>query len=132
MWLKVIKSELIEETIEKARTRTAGFEAGLRNDFATLYRNKKEMKRFTADEKEAIREVSAGNFSQNVLRRLGSLSPGSGQQRNSLSLGMGAASGAYYGSQLGGPVGGGIGAIAVPALGYGAQKTRGTRRTEPR
>ena len=51
LWLKVIKSDLIEETIANARTRAAGFEAGLRNEFSKLWRNKREMKRIYGSRK---------------------------------------------------------------------------------
>ena len=64
-----------------------------------------------------------------MWRKLGSLGPGVGQQRNSFSAGAGAALGAYHGRHAGaGPLGGAVGAVGVPALGYVAQKAaeRGT------
>ena len=126
LWARMRKSELIEETIERATTRAAGTEAGLRNEFSKLYRNKKLMRGFTAEEKAAILDVSAGTPTRNAARILGGLSLGEGQRRNVLN----ALVGGGLGMGLAGP-GGGMAGMAVPAIiGGVSQKIaeRGTRR----
>ena len=127
LWKRQRKSETITEAIENASASKEGVEAGLRNQFSTLYRqrNKKKMRSFSKDEIAAIKAVAMGNMTANVLRRIGSLSGGTGAQRNML-LGM---VGAGAGASLGGPGGGMIGALGVPAAGHIAQRLaeKGTR-----
>lgn len=127
LWKRKRKSETISEAIENASLAKEGVEAGLRNQFSTLYRqrNKPKMRGFTSDEIAAIKAVAEGNMTANVLRRIGSLSGGTGSQRNML-LGV---LGAGAGASLGGPGGGMIGAFAVPGAGHIAQRLaeRGTR-----
>ena len=113
-WRRFRNSELIEETIEKAMTRAAGKEAGLRNEFSKLSRNKKLMKTFNKAERAAIKKVADGSAGLNVLRRIGGLSPGEGQRRNLLTS-MG---GMYGGAEaFGAP-----GAVAAPLIGMTAQR----------
>ena len=116
MWSKLKKSELIDTAIENAQTAQAGVEAGLRAEFKTLWRarNSKKMRGFSDAELNAIKAVAQGNFSANVLRRIGSLGGGLDQGRNMLNLMAGAAGGAA--------VGGPLGAAAVPLIGYGAAR----------
>ena len=116
MWSRLKKSELIDTAIENAQAAQAGVEAGLRNEFRTLYkaRSSKKMRGFTDAELAAIKSVAEGNFGANVLRRIGSLAGGLDQGRNMLNLLGGVGAGAY--------VGGPIGAVAVPALAYGAAR----------
>ena len=135
LWAKMRKSDLIEETIEKASTRAAGVEAGTRNEFSKLYRNKKKMRGFNASEMAAIKAIFEGGsnkpqkMAQNLLRRIGSVGGGSGQQRNVLNLMAGGGLGAAAGASAGGPVGAAIGGAVVPAIGYGAARLaeRGTK-----
>ena len=116
MWSRLKKSELIDTAIENAQAAQAGVEAGLRNEFRTLYRARgsKKMRGFSDAELNAIKSVAEGNFTSNVLRRIGSLGGGLDQGRNMLNLLGGVGAGAY--------VGGPVGAVAVPALAYGAAR----------
>ena len=116
MWSRLKKSELIDTAIENAQAAQAGVEAGLRNEFRTLYRARgsKKMRGFSDAELNAIKSVAQGNFTSNVLRRIGSLAGGLDQGRNMLNLLGGVGAGAY--------VGGPVGAVAVPALAYGAAR----------
>ena len=126
LWARMRKSELIEETIEKATTRASGVESGLRNEFSKLYRNKKLMRGFNEEEKNAIKSVFEGTAGQNALRILGGLSLGEGQRRNVLS----ALVGGGVGMAAMGP-GGGMAGLAGPAIVGGvAQKLAeaGTKR----
>ena len=120
-WGRMRRTELVEEAIEKASQNASGVENGLRVQFRQLLNNKKKMRGFSKAEKEAIKNVSEGKFTRNTLRRIGRLSPGSGQQGSMLLSTLGGA---------GGYAAGGIGgAMAVPAAGYVAQKLaeKGTR-----
>ena len=129
-WQKAKKSEIVEEAISRAQERQAGVEAGLRNEFAALSRNKKKMRGFSAEEQGAIKAVARGDFTTNVMRRIGSMSAGSGQQRNFLNAAAGVSAGAGLGTLFGGPVVGALGAAAAPVIGYGAQQVarRGTQQ----
>ena len=111
LWSRMRKSELIESTIEAATTRAAGTEAGLRNEFSKLYRNKKLMRGFNEEERTAIKAVFEGNIGRNTLRILGGLSLGEGQRRNVLS----ALAGGGVGMAAAGP-GGGLAGLAGPAI----------------
>ena len=126
LWARMRKAELIEETIDRATTRASGVESGLRNEFSKLYRNKKLMRGFNEEEKNAIKSVFEGTAGQNALRILGGLSLGEGQRRNVLS----ALVGGGVGMAAMGP-GGGMAGLAGPAIVGGvAQKLAeaGTKR----
>ena len=129
-WAKMRKSELIDDAIERARSRPAGFEAGLRNEFGALWRNKKKMRGFTDAEKKAIFAVADGTWTANQLRRLGSLGGGSGQQRNVLNAIIAGGGAASVGAATAGPVGALALGLGVPAAGYGAARLaeRATKR----
>ena len=99
MWSRLKKSEILDTAIENAGAAQAGVEAGLRNEFRTLYkaRNSKKMRGFSDAELAAIRAVAQGNFGASVLRRIGSLAGGLDQGRNMLNLLGGVGAGAYVG-----------------------------------
>ena len=120
IWSRLKKSEIIDAAIENAQAAQAGVEAGLRNQFRGLWqaRNSKKMRGFTKDELAAIKAVSQGNLTANVLRRIGSLGGGLDQGRNMLNLMAGVGGGAA----IGGP----IGAAAVPLVGYAAARASKT------
>ena len=111
LWSRMRKSEILEDAIERAGSRAAGIEAGLRNEFSKLFRNKKLMRSFNGEEKAAIEAVFKGTAGQNALRILGGLSLGEGQRRNVLS----ALVGGSVGMGLAGP-GGGMAGLAGPAI----------------
>ena len=112
LWARLRKSELVDGAIENAQVAQAGVEAGLRNEFRSLWkaRGSKKMRGFTDAELNAIKAVSEGNFGANVLRRIGSLGGGLDASRNMLNLMGGVAGGAA--------VGGPLGAALVPAAGH--------------
>ena len=124
LWARLRKSEMIDGAIENAQTAQAGVEAGLRAEFKSLYRarNTKKMRGFSDAELAAIKSVAVGDITTNVLRRIGSLSGGVDQSRNMLNLLAGVGAGAY----AGGP----IGAVAVPAAAYGAQRWAKARTSQ--
>ena len=126
LWARMKKSEIISDAIERATSRTAGKESGLRNEFAKLFRNKKMMRGFSAEEKSAIFDVSAGTPTRNAARILGGLSIGEGQRRSILN----ALVGGGVGLAAMGPGGGMLG-LAGPAIVGGISQRiaeKGTRR----
>ena len=120
LWSRLRKSEVIDAAIENAQVAQAGVEAGLRNEFRSLWkaRGSKRMRGFTEVELDAIKSVSEGNFGANVLRRIGSLGGGLDASRNMLNLMGGVAGGAA--------VGGPIGAALVPLAGHVAARASKT------
>ena len=131
LWRRMRKAEVIDDAIENATLAKEGVEAGLRNQFSSLYRQRKskKMRGFSADELAAIKAVAEGTMTSNVLRRIGSLSGGTGAQRNMLNLLVGSGVGGGAGAAVGGPVGGAFGAAAVPIAGHIAQRAA-QRRTQ--
>ena len=133
-WSRMRKSETVERAIEKASTAQQGLEAGLRAEFKSLYRayvdGRKHMRGFTKDEAAAIKAVAEGNVTNNTLRRIASLSGGSGPQRAMQNLIQGSAVGGGLGFALGGPAGAAVGAGVAPVAGQvaGRMATRGTQR----
>lgn len=75
------KTELIENTIQKARDMSAanysasGFENALRQQFKNLITSRSALRNFTDAEVEAIRKVAEGGPIENVLRYVGKLAP---------------------------------------------------------
>ncbi|MCP5086491.1 MAG: hypothetical protein GY952_06790 [Rhodobacteraceae bacterium] len=62
-----IKQRKLNEAIEIASTRRAGFEAGLRNEFDKLLKSKTG-RGWTAQERAAIKDVANGNIGRNAVR----------------------------------------------------------------
>lgn len=129
LWTQQSKSSDIDAIFDAAKNQASGFENGLRIGFRQLLNNKRRIKGYSKDEVAAMREVVEGNFTRNTLKRLGKIGGGSGQQTNVLGMMGGSAGGAAIGSLVAGPPGAAVGAVAAPAIGYGAQKLgeRGTR-----
>ena len=80
-WLTMRKSEAVSEAMQKAQDRTmstgsgGNIENALRQEFKKLITNKKTARMFKDGEKADIRAFVAGSMSQNLLRRIGRLSP---------------------------------------------------------
>ena len=134
-WGQMRKTEVIERAIAKGKKAKAGVESGLRAEFAKLYRahidGNKKMRGFSDAEMKAIGAVADGNMSANVLARIGSLSGGTGSQRNMLNLMAGGGLGYGAGTMIGGPlIGGPLGAGAVAGGANLAQRLaqRGTQQ----
>ena len=124
LWARMRKSETIERAIAKAETAQQGLEAGLRAEFKSIYRGivdkNKKYRGFTKDETAAIKAVAQGNITSNTLRRIASLSGGSGPQRAVQNLIQGSAVGGGLGFAMGGPAGAALGAAAGPLAGHAA------------
>jgi hypothetical protein len=113
LWGRARKSELIQESIEAAKTRASGFENGMRIELGKLAKNKGTRKFLTKDEISMIRSIEAGNTSQNVAKFLGRFAFNEGRSSNILSALGGVAGGSI--------VGGTAGAVAVPVIGQVAR-----------
>ena len=114
LWSRMRKGETIEGLIEKAKNSApnfsgSGMENALRTQFRSLANNAKQMRFFSDAEQEAIKKVARGGPVENTLRMLGKFAP-TGVVSGVLSGGAGAA-------MLGTP-----GAVALPALGWGARQ----------
>lgn len=109
LWARAKKSEIIEEAIEGAKDQASGFENGLRVQFRQLLKNKKKMRGFTKQEKDAIAEVVRGTKGANLARQLGKFGIDLNQNTNALGAALGAGAGGVYG--------GGVGAVVVPVIG---------------
>jgi len=113
LWGRARKSELIQESIEAAKTRASGFENGMRIELGKLAKNKGTRKFLTKDEISMIRSIEAGNTSQNVAKFLGRFAFNEGRSSNILSALGGVAGGSI--------IGGTVGAVAVPVVGQVAR-----------
>jgi hypothetical protein len=119
LWSRLRKGEEIESLIEKAKTNSSGFsgsglENALRTQFRQLANNERKMRRFTAEERAAIKKVATGGGKlslENLTRYVGKLAPTGGL---STYLGLGAAAMVPGGLAI--PAIGGIGRIAATQL----------------
>lgn len=121
MWSQLRKSEVIQDVVEKAERQASGFENGLRIGIRQILNNKKRRAGFTRAEIEAMEAIVKGTPFGNVMKKLGRLSFGMGQQTNVLSglTGSGIAGG--LGMSALGPAGAALGLIP-PLIGYGAKR----------
>ena len=75
-WSKLIKSDQIEELIERAsRVEGTPFASALRTQFRTLANNPARMRRFNEAEREAINAIAEGATSSTTLKAVSKLSP---------------------------------------------------------
>lgn len=120
-WGRARKLETVENLLERGKINAGSSGTGANLENATRQQLKRiltsdKMKRgFTPDEQEAIRKAVLGSLSQNTLRQIGRMAPGTGGLSNMLwSAAIGTAGGAT----------GGLGAIPVAALGGTAMGAR--------
>lgn len=114
LWSKFGKLETVDDLVERAKISApnfsgSGLENALRTEFRTLAKNQNKMRTFTAKEQEAIKKVAKGTAPSNAARMAGKFAP-TGVVSTVLSGGAGAAAG------------GGIGAVALPAMGFAARQ----------
>ena len=114
MWGRARKSELIQESFEKARNQASGFENGIRTQFRAILNNKKKSRFFNREELNAIKKVVRGDKKQNIANLIGRLGFSEGGATNVLggAVGMGA----------GATVAGAPGAVIVPIIGQLSRK----------
>lgn len=121
LWRRQAKSNEIDELFEKAALRAPGtpaegFEGQVRKQFKALSENPKRLRKFSADEQEAIKQIATGGKMQNALTKIGKFSPTAGFFSAALSGGI--AADALQRPEL----------LAVPALGGIARWAAGKLR----
>lgn len=114
LWGRARRSELINESFEKAKNQASGFENGLVVQFRSILNNKKKSRFFKPKELDAMRTVVRGTTKENIAKLIGRLGFSEGHATNLIGGSLGIAAGA----QLGGPVG----AVAVPVIGQVSRK----------
>lgn len=124
-----IKAQMVEDAIQRAQSAASGMENGLRIEFRKLVNNPKLARNFSDVEKEAMRAVAEGNFTNNALRWLGTFGVPIDQGRNFLGSLSGGGVGATIGGAIGGPAGATVGGFALPAIGTAA-KAAASRQTQ--
>jgi len=110
LWGRARKSEVIQEAITRGQDVAAGAEAGIRNEFNRILRNKKMSKFIPDDEKALMRDVIQGDFAQNMTRLVGKVGLSIDRSPNVFAS-------IVAGGGLGTAVGGSTGAIIVPVVG---------------
>lgn len=111
LWARAKQTETLQGVISDAQLNAgkgASLEQSLRNGFASLAKNDKQMARLSPEVQTAVKQVVMGSPLSNVLRYAGKLAP-RGIVSTALSTGMG------------GAVGGVPGAIALPMVGEAAR-----------
>lgn len=101
IWSSKAKAETIENIIEGARDTAgnysqSGMDNALRQGFKALARNKKALRGFSKDEIAAIKAVSRGGPTQNILRWMGKMAP-RGVVSGGFNVGVGAVGGPLAG-----------------------------------
>jgi hypothetical protein len=118
LWKLSAKSAAVDDATEAAKVNAGSTGSGGGIDNATRQQAKMLLngnQPWTADERAALNDISKGSTTANALRLLGRLSPTSNGLMSALDLG-----GVATGALAGGPVGA-SGALAIPAIGYGAK-----------
>ena len=114
LWGRARKSELLQESFEKARNQASGFENGVRTQFRSILNNKKYSKLFTPDERDAMKLVVRGDKKQNFAKLIGRRGFSEGGAMNIVGGALGATAG---GVMFGAP-----GAVIVPLVGQVSRK----------
>ncbi len=114
LWGRARKSELIIETIDKAKNRASGFENGLRIEFDKIINNKKLSRYFNDSELAIMKDLVRGDLKQNIPRLFGKFGTLGGRDQNAL--------GALVAGGVGASTGGLPGFIAAVSIGSAARK----------
>jgi len=127
LWSRLAKGETIGEAVKRGEANAAASGTGwntenaLRQSLKSVYNDEAATRGFTPDETDALKRAVFGTPDQDALRLVGRLAP-----TGVISGGIGVGGGAAVGNAIAGPAGAQIGAMAVPAIGFGA-RTAGTR-----
>jgi len=104
LWAKMSRSQLIDDAVNASGNYMGGAASGIRNQFASILRNKKLSRGFSDVEKAAMRKVVTGSLPEQAIHLLG------GGMGNIMS-----AAGGYAG-------GGWLGGIGAGGIAMGARK----------
>jgi len=110
LWGRARRAEVIQEAITRGQDVAAGAEAGIRNEFNSILRNKKLSKFIPAEERSLMRDVIKGDFSQNMTRLVGKVGLSIDRSPNVFAS-------IVAGGGLGTAIGGSTGAVVVPIVG---------------
>lgn len=114
LWGRARKTELVVDTIERARNRASGFENGLRIEFDKISKNKKLNKYFTEGELSVINDLVRGDAKQNIAKLFGKFGTLGGRDANML--------GAFISGGVGSSLGGLPGFVTALSVGSAARK----------
>jgi len=114
LWGRAKRSEMLEESFEKARNQASGFENGVRVQFRSILNNKNKRKFFKPDEIAAMNRVVRGDTPENIARLIGRFGFTEGGAHNVIT----AMSGVGAGAVAAGP----MGAMVVPLVGQVSRK----------
>jgi len=117
LWSRAKKSELLQESFNKADLQASGFENGLRVQFRQILSNPKKRRGFSKQELAEMEKVVKGTPIGNMAKFLGKFGISEGQATSMLGASIGTGGGAALGSAIGGVSGAGVGAVLVPAIG---------------
>lgn len=71
IWTRMSRSQILDDAIDASENYLGGQASGLRNQFASILRNKKLAKSFSEPEKKIMRRVVNGSAPQQLLNLLG-------------------------------------------------------------
>ncbi|MDF3904700.1 hypothetical protein [Paracoccus sp. AS002] len=128
MWGQMRRAETMDEAFARARNQASGEENGIRIQIRRILNNPRLRRGFSAEEIAQMERVVRGTAGANILKKIGKVGVGIGQQSNVLGAGLASALGGAVGSTMG-PVGAAIGAAAPVAVGTLAQRL-GERATQ--
>jgi hypothetical protein len=124
LWKTFRKSELIDNLLVKAEDQAMSTNSGgnvqnvIRQKLRSILDNPKQVRLFSKEEQDAIRQIVRGTATQNTLRVIGRLAPSSNAQLGPLLAQMGGMGGGGY--AVGGLPGAAIG-VGVPLAGSAAK-----------
>ena len=110
LWGRAKRAEMIEEAIVRGSDQAAGAEAGIRNEFNRLLRNKTSKKYLPEADQQLMRDVVQGDFKTNFTRAIGKLGLSIDRSPNVFQS-------IVAGGGLGYGLGGSTGALLVPVAG---------------
>ena len=122
LWGRAKRSEMLDETFEKARNQASGFENGVVTGFRAILNNPRKVRFFNESEKNAMKAVVRGEGTKrNLYKFLGRAGGFEGGSTNFL--------GTIAGTGIGAAMFGPLGAVAVPLIGV-FSKRMATRLTQ--
>jgi hypothetical protein len=78
IWGRMKRTEIVEEVIQNAQLAASGIEAGLKQGFRSLLKNKKRMRGFNDQDKKLMERIVEGGTLEKLMGLIGKFSFGSG------------------------------------------------------
>jgi len=114
LWGRGRRSELLQESFDKARLQASGFENGIRVQFRSILNNPKKRRFFKPGEISAMKKVVQGGKGENLAKLIGRFGFSEGQATNII--------GGSIAAGVGASLGGVPGAIALPLIGGASRR----------